>query len=267
MLSEGSAVLLSRHSASLASEPEFFGSGRTFTDMTACPSLDTPIDQWVPPSGYVDSGTSQSASRTYAIAGQKTLQILAQNDQGTRSDWTPYTFTCNEQQQQCPIGYVLQGTACVFNECPVGYLHQGSACIFSECPAGYVLLGSQCVLANGSCTTPNYCSGKDLLDGCTDEVLQTCEWGCFTGRCNDVPAPVATLKAIPSLVHQGDTTKVTWTSNNVTSCSVTSTNDDSWSTLTGTNESSNPSPHRPLSPCTAMATQERIPALSPRASL
>ena len=41
--SEGSAVLLSRHGASLASKPESFGSGRTFTDMTACPSLDTPI--------------------------------------------------------------------------------------------------------------------------------------------------------------------------------------------------------------------------------
>ena len=48
MLSEGSAVLLSRHSASLASEPEFFGSGRTFTDMTACPSLDTPTIHRVP---------------------------------------------------------------------------------------------------------------------------------------------------------------------------------------------------------------------------
>jgi len=43
MLSEGSAVLLSRYGASLASKPESFGSGRTFTDMTACPSLDTPI--------------------------------------------------------------------------------------------------------------------------------------------------------------------------------------------------------------------------------
>ena len=37
MLSEGSAVLLSRHGASLASKPESFGFGRTFTDMTACP--------------------------------------------------------------------------------------------------------------------------------------------------------------------------------------------------------------------------------------
>jgi hypothetical protein len=40
-LSEGSAVLLSRHGASLASKPESFGSGRTFIDMTARPSLDT----------------------------------------------------------------------------------------------------------------------------------------------------------------------------------------------------------------------------------
>ena len=44
MLSEGSAVLLSRHGASLASKPKSFGSGRTFTDITAWPSLDTPID-------------------------------------------------------------------------------------------------------------------------------------------------------------------------------------------------------------------------------
>ena len=44
-LSEGSAVLLSRHGASLASKPEFFGSGRTFIDKTARPSLDTPTSQ------------------------------------------------------------------------------------------------------------------------------------------------------------------------------------------------------------------------------
>ena len=29
--------MLSRHGASLASKPESFGFGRTFTDMTACP--------------------------------------------------------------------------------------------------------------------------------------------------------------------------------------------------------------------------------------
>ena len=54
MLSEGSAVLLSRHGASLASKPESFGFGRTFTDMTACPSLDTPTTQ-----RYIDVNDQQ----------------------------------------------------------------------------------------------------------------------------------------------------------------------------------------------------------------
>ena len=183
---------------------------------------DGSVDQWVPPSGYVPSGASQSASRTYSVAGAKTVKVMSQNDQGANSEWATYTFNCSEG-----------------NNCPVGYILQESACIFSECPAGYVQQGSQCV-AGGACTTPNYCSGADLLDGCTDEVLQTCEWGCSFGRCSSIPAPVATLKAIPSLVHQGDTTQVSWTTSNVSSCAVTSTNDDSWSALTGTNEVSNP---------------------------
>ena len=185
---------------------------------------DGSVDQWVPPSGYVPSGASQGASRTYAIAGAKTVKVISQNDQGASSEWTSYTFNCAEGNS-CPTGYLLQGGACVFAECPSGYHNDGS---------------NNCVIDAGACTTPNYCSGTSLLDGCTDEVVQACEWGCFSGSCNPIPAPVATLKAIPSLVHKGDTTKVTWTSNNVTSCSITSTNDDSWSSLTGTNEVSNP---------------------------
>ena len=164
---------------------------------------DGTVDQYVPPTGYVNSGTAQSASRTYSISGQKPIRVVAVNDQGAHSEWSLHSFTC----------------------------------LFGACPSGYVQQGSQCV-AGGACTTPNYCSGTDLLDGCTDEVLQACQWGCFSGSCNPIPAPIATLKAVPSLVHKGDTTKVTWTSSNVTSCSVTSTNDDSWSSLVGTNESS-----------------------------
>ena len=45
------------------------------------------------------------------------------------------------------------------------------------------------------------------MDGCTDDVLQRCEWGCFSGRCNDVPKPSATLRAVPSLVHQGQASR------------------------------------------------------------
>ena len=71
---------------------------------------DGTVDQWVPPSAYVDLGTSQSASRTYAIAGAKTVKVLAQNDQGASSEWTTYSFNCSNIN--CPIGYVMQGGAC-----------------------------------------------------------------------------------------------------------------------------------------------------------
>lgn len=78
------------------------------------------------------------------------------------------------------------------------------------------------------------------MNGCTGDLIQQCQWGCSAGRCNGVPAPVATLKAVPSLVKQGKTTQVSWSTNNVTACSVTSTNDDSWNALSSTGTTSNP---------------------------
>lgn len=78
------------------------------------------------------------------------------------------------------------------------------------------------------------------MDGGPGETIQQCQWGCAGGRCNGIPAPVATLKAVPSLVNKGATTKVSWTSSNVTSCTVTSTNDDSWHALSSTGTTSKP---------------------------
>ena len=117
---------------------------------------------------------------------------------------------------------------------------QGRACIFAGCPSGYKLQGTQCVLAGGACTAVPYCKGADLVDGCTDDVLQRCEWGCFSGRCNDVPKPSATLRAVPSLVHQGQASKISWTSQSTTTCTVSNTNGDSWTGLSSTGDISRP---------------------------
>jgi len=48
-----------------------------------------------------------------------------------------------------------------------------------------------------------------------------------------VPAPVPTgdITVSPALVRLGETTKVTWVTANVTSCTVTAGNGDSWSGL------------------------------------
>ena len=169
---------------------------------------DGSVDQWVPPNGYVDSGTSQSASRTYAIAGQKAVKVISQNDQGVSSSWTSYTFTCAD----------------------------GS---ISACPSGYVKQGNSCVLANQCAQLPR-CSGDDLVDSCTGATIQTCSYGCRSGACVVVAPPSAALHATPSLVRSSNTTSVSWSSSNTASCTVHGTNGDSWAGTSSSGKTSSP---------------------------
>ena len=221
------------------------------------------VDQFVPPSGYVPSGSEQSAKRTFAIPGEKHVAVMVENDRGARSEWTHYSFNCAEDNnnnnppspQQCSIGYVYQDGACVFTSCPVGYVKQGNACVFQDCPVGYTLQngacvwsgcpegfiqqGNQCILEN-QCTSFPYCSGNDLRNGCTHELIQVCQWGCVSGACSGVPAPSAALSATPAIVIKGKTTKLSWNSANTTSCTVTGTNGDSFTGLSAINKLSGP---------------------------
>ena len=149
---------------------------------------DGTIDQFVPPSGYVNSGVTQSASRSYSLAGQKQIQVIAINDQGARSAWSAHHFTCQ----------------------------------------------------NNKCNLAPRCSGNDLVDSCTGATIQTCYFGCVSGACYVVPAPSAALKAIPSLVHSGDTTIVSWSALNVASCTLSGTNGNSWTGISSPGKTSSP---------------------------
>lgn len=51
-------------------------------------------DQFVPASGYVPSGTEQSATRTFATAGTKTVKVFTQDNGGNTSSRTTFTFGC-----------------------------------------------------------------------------------------------------------------------------------------------------------------------------
>ena len=166
---------------------------------------DGSVDQWVPPSRYVNSGTTHSASRTYSTIGRKSISVFAVNDKGAVSSWATQTF----------------------------------ACAFSVCPAGYTLQGNTCVLAN-QCATPPKCSGNDLVDSCTGATIQSCSYGCASGACVVVAPPSATLRAIPSLVHSGDTTTVSWASQNTTSCIVSDANGESWAGISSSGKTSRP---------------------------
>ena len=149
---------------------------------------DGTIDQFVPPSGYVNSGVTQSAFRLYSLAGHKQIRVIAINDQGARSAWSAHAFTCQ----------------------------------------------------NKKCSLLPRCSGDDLVDSCTGATIQTCSYGCRLGACVVVTPPSATLRATPSLVHSGDTTVVSWTSQNTSSCTLSGTNGNSWTGISSSGKTSSP---------------------------
>jgi len=95
--------------------------------------------------------------------------------------------------------------------------------------------------ASSQCSTGYFCSGSDLYyrsQACTETFVQRCAYECVAGACIPPPigAPTASIQAVPSLVNSGQTAQVSWSSTNVTSCSVSEDNptiDDAWSGETG----------------------------------
>ncbi len=91
------------------------------------------------------------------------------------------------------------------------------------------------------CVSQNICNGNNIVDSCTNAVVQSCTSGtiCSAGACITPPPPgdaafggfTGHLTAKPALVHAGDTTKVYWNISNVvdSSCSISGGNGDHWS--------------------------------------
>ncbi len=50
------------------------------------------LDQWVPGAGYVNSGTAQSASRTWTTPGTYTFRAFAEDSGGAQSGWQNHTI-------------------------------------------------------------------------------------------------------------------------------------------------------------------------------
>jgi hypothetical protein len=141
----------------------------------------------------------------------------------------------------CPTGYTLQGSQCVFTGCPAGYSQSGSQCIFSGCLTGYTLEGSQCVFVG--CSSSYICLGSNLYyqnASCQQSLAQVCSYGCATNACTPPPAAIISLTAAPTIVKQGETSQISWNTQNVVvgSCAVSGTNNDSWSGASGTETSS-----------------------------
>jgi hypothetical protein len=59
-------------------------------------NADGGIDQFLPATGYVASGTVVSFSRTYSTIGSKTVKVVAFDESGNMSAWATGTFSCGD---------------------------------------------------------------------------------------------------------------------------------------------------------------------------
>jgi hypothetical protein len=161
----------------------------------------------------------------------------------------------------CPTGYEAEGGQCVSTSCPVGYEEDGGQCVFIGCPAGYSDQNDQCVFVechsgytqetvNGeiecvaSQCTPQYLCGDDGNlyyedNSCNETLYKQCAYGCSGGQCSPPPAgQIVSFSVSPSIVQKGESATVAWSAVNVSSCSISGTNGDSWTGINGSQPSS-----------------------------
>ena len=126
-----------------------------------------------------ESGTTQSATRTYSTAGQKTVKVVALNDQGAQSSWSTRSFTCTARKTHVPSA--THGTA---RNAPS--------------PRARAVTSSKEISASLQANAARrLLPGNNLVNSCTGATIQTCVLGCASGAC--VAAPTLSAPSTPLL--------------------------------------------------------------------
>lgn len=218
--SGGACVVGEAHTISMTSADPDGDTIRYGIDWNA----DGSIDEFSPATGYVPSGTTQQASRTYATSGSKTVHIVAIDVKGSGSEWASISFNC------AGSGEPDDGNS---NSCPVGY--GGSSCTtFVGCPGTHDFIGGLCVPRTIQCVPGLFCSGGSLYERyqsgsqCLSRFNSSCTYGCSGVNCLPAPSGEGNITASPSLVRSGEATTISWTTQNMIdgSCTVTENNAD-----------------------------------------
>ncbi len=123
---------------------------------------DTLVDQWVPSSGYINSGTSQSVNKLWPAVGTYTFKALTEDVNSGRSGWTSHTITI---ANSCAIGIINN---CGVMETPSGG-NSGTCTVSGTC--NYTCTNGAWSQNNNSCVVPKCSDGIDNdspLDGFID---------------------------------------------------------------------------------------------------
>jgi hypothetical protein len=194
-------------------------------------TLDNIVDQWLPGSGSANSGTAQNVTKSWSSIGNYSFKAKAYKSQGTSSVWSStHTF----QAFPLPVvnlsvspSSIISGASstiswsatdakeCIASASPSNGLWSGSKATSSGSQSTGVLTTSQ------SSKTFSYtlkCIGNGGDDGFDTKTVNL----------SVISPPSVTLTASPSSVLSGQTTKLSWSSVNVSNCTSTKGTSPDW---------------------------------------
>jgi len=95
------------------------------------------------------------------------------------------------------------------------------------------------ITLSAACIPSNVCADDgNVRNSCTDELVQSCSFGCELSACLPPPDPAPSdggeFTAVPGIVQEGATSDLSWNIADTESCTVTENNPDIDDTWTGT---------------------------------
>jgi len=224
------------------------------------------VDEWNPSTATSASGAGISVSHTWSTTyGVKTFKVMAEDDALVDSGWTTYTVTIT---QAPPVALLTaspssvstgqsstltwsssNATSCTGTNFSTGGATSGTLSVTPTQTTTYTVTctgpggsDSSSKTVAYSCTPQNICTDGNVVNSCTGATIQLCSYSCSAGACT-VPPPTSFtgftdsdggsqsghLAVKPSLIRAGGTTQVYWNISNISTCTVSGTNGDSWS--------------------------------------
>lgn len=205
------------------------------------------VNQWIPSSGYVASGQSQSTTRSWGSVGTYTFRALAQDSNGSSSGWRTHTITIGNATPQCADGIDNDGdgridladygctggtdtTESPNPQCSDGTNNDTDA--WTDYPND-----PGCISAADTTESPNPQCSDGIDNNGNGEIDYPADLTCSSLSDNneEVAADASLSLTAPSLVQPNSAALLSWSAANVqtNSCTLTGTNGNSWN-LTGT---------------------------------
>lgn len=164
---------------------------------------DSTVDEWLPSSGYVSSGTQRSVTHSWPSSGVKTFKALAQDSVGTSSAWTTYSITISALAGSCSPS--PSSTYTTRSVTWTASMTGGSGSYTYSWSGSDSLSGSNSTVSKTYSSAGTKTASVYVVSGSQSATISCSPSATIT----TIPAP--TLSCVPTAISPGGSANLNWT--------------------------------------------------------